>query len=508
MQGHATRLITFVVLLLGIACVHHWRGDIVMAASQPNQIVKVYLPILHVNAQQPTSELHIVHMGLYQSVQSASNGVTLIADKPALLRVYAQASQISASTPLASVTVEASRDGQAIGSITIGPEEVSAAPTADDLESTFNFDLPVDWLNGQITLTASIDPVNDVIEPNETNNSISADFEFQSVPPLDLTIVPIQYVDTVTGVTFTETVHDPISPWLLSVFPISQVNVTFHTPIIFEGDLRQGADWGRLLEDLTTLWATEAGPESPHIYYGLVPNSAPGGESWFAGGISGYGWIGKRVSLGMDFGEATGENAGHEIGHNLGRQHAPCGNPGNVDPHYPYPDASIGVYGVDTSEEVLLDPAQTRDMMSYCGPEWVSDYTYEGLLQNQLLKGSQIGSQVDGLLLRAVIDVDSTIVEALPVYYLDQTFDYSHGQASGEHQVQLVDEAGSLIGSYPATLYEAEELGVSTRMLIALAPPPADGRHLGMVRFLEGDKVIAEQPVSAVWEYQGVYILE
>jgi hypothetical protein len=447
-------------------------------------------------------------MGLYQSVQSPSNGVTLIADKPALLRVYAQASQISGPTPLASVTVEASRDGQAIGSLTIGPQEVSAAPTADDLNSTFNFDLPVDWLNGQITLSAAIDPANDVVEPNETNNSFSAAFEFQSVPPLDLTIVPIQYADTVTGVTFAEAAHDPISPWLLSAFPISQVNVNFHAPLIFEGDLRQGAEWDRLLQELTTLWATEAGPESPHIYYGLVPNSAPGGESWFAGGISGYGWIGRRVSLGMDFGEATGENAGHEIGHNLGRQHAPCGNPGDVDPHYPYPNASIGVYGVDTSEEVLLDPAQTRDMMSYCGPEWVSDYTYEALLQDQLLKGSQAAGEVEGLLLRAVIDVDSAPVEALPVYYLDRSFDYSHGQAFGGYQVQLVDDQGSLIGSYPAALYEAAEVGISTRMLIALVPPPANGRRLGTVRFLEGDNVIAEQPISAGWSTQGMFILE
>jgi hypothetical protein len=508
MRGHATRLITFVLLLLGIACVLPWRGESVSAASQPNQLVKVYLPILHVNAQPATSELHIVHMGLYQSVQSASNGVTLIADKPALLRVYAQASQFSGSTPLASVTVEASRDGATIGSLTIGPEVVPSEPTADDLDSTFNFDLPVEWLRGQVTLTATIDSANDVSEPDETNNSSSADFTFQTVPPLSLTIVPIQYVDIVTGITFTEPAHDPITPWLLAAFPISHVNVSYHSPLTFMGDLRRGEEWSRLLEQLTSLWAAEVGPESPHVYYGLVPNSAPGGESWFPGGISGYGWIGQRVSVGIDFGEATGENAGHEIGHNLGRQHAPCGNPVDVDPHYPYPNASIGVYGVDTSEEILLDPNQTRDMMSYCGPEWVSDYTYEGLLQDQLLKGNQTGTEGDGLLVRAVIDVESDDVELLPVSFLDRSIDYTPDGVSGDHQIQLVDNEGVLIGSYPATLFEAEEAGMSTRMLIALVPSPASGQHLGLVRFLEGDVIIAEQPVTSLWDAQGAFIHE
>ena len=53
------------------------------------------------------------------------------------------------------------------GSLTLGPEAVAAQPTADDLNSTFNFELPLSWLAGDVTLTATIDSVNTVPEADE-----------------------------------------------------------------------------------------------------------------------------------------------------------------------------------------------------------------------------------------------------------------------------------------------------------------------------------------------------
>ena len=74
----------------------------------------------------------------------------------------------------------------------------------------------------------------------------------------------------------------------------------------------------------------------------------------------------------------------HEIGHLLGRAHAPCNNPAAPDPGYPnygsYPRASIGEFGVDIETLDILNPATVTDFMSYCGPVWISGYTYEGLL--------------------------------------------------------------------------------------------------------------------------------
>ena len=71
----------------------------------------------------------------------------------------------------------------------------------------------------------------------------------------------------------------------------------------------------------------------------------------------------------------------HEVGHNHGRDHAPCPQwgIGGVDANYPYPGAATGVYGWDSRSDTLMPPTST-DLMGYCNRKWVSDYTYEGLL--------------------------------------------------------------------------------------------------------------------------------
>lgn len=47
-------------------------------------------------------------------------------------------------------------------------------------------------------------------------------------------------------------------------------------------------------------------------------------------------------------------------------------------PELPLPGRKIGTWGYDLADGTLKDPGQRYDLMSYCGPQWVSDYTYEG----------------------------------------------------------------------------------------------------------------------------------
>lgn len=490
MREHATRLVAFVVLLCVAAVVsRHWEPAI--AAPQGEGTILVYMPFVPIQEPGTSDDLQIVHLGLYQSVQNQSNGVTLIANKPAMLRVYAQSTRVGGNPLVATITIEAERGGSNLGSLTVGPQAVSSEPSADTLGSTFNVELPSEWLEGEIVVTATIDKHEVIHEQDETNNIREAAFEFREVPGLDLTIVPITYIDSVTGQTFTEPGQDPISDWLLSAFPFSEINVDIHTPFTFTGNLRDGNEWSRLLSELTTLWAIEVGPGSPHIYYGLVPNQAPGGASWFNGGVSGLGWIGQRVSVGLNVGSATGVSAAHEIGHNLGRSHAPCGNPKSVDPHFPYPNASIGVYGVDTAGETLHDPERTHDVMSYCGPEWVSDYTYEGLFQDQLIRVNRMGVKGEGWLLQASINGDDIV--ALPALRVDQSF--LQFDRAGKYQIRLLDSENNVIATYPAELFEAEEEGASARMLIAYIPD--DGSEISATQFLSDGKIIATQTFEA-----------
>jgi hypothetical protein len=90
-------------------------------------------------------------------------------------------------------------------------------------------------------------------------------------------------------------------------------------------------------------------------------------------------WARAGLGIGFDQFQAMGTMA-HELGHLHGRYHADCGGASGIDPFFPYDDAALGAWGWDIfGVSGLQDPDTVVDLMSYCDPVWVSDYTYERL---------------------------------------------------------------------------------------------------------------------------------
>jgi hypothetical protein len=55
-------------------------------------------------------------------------------------------------------------------------------------------------------------------------------------------------------------------------------------------------------------------------------------------------------------------------------------DPSEYDTEYPYPNAGLGqTYGFDFATMRLVKPRSYRDVMSYCSPVWIADYTYRAL---------------------------------------------------------------------------------------------------------------------------------
>jgi hypothetical protein len=67
----------------------------------------------------------------------------------------------------------------------------------------------------------------------------------------------------------------------------------------------------------------------------------------------------------------------HELGHALGRDHSPCGIGRDYDRSFPYLGGLIGTWGFDGV--ALRDPDVFGDVMGYCEPVWISDYTFDRL---------------------------------------------------------------------------------------------------------------------------------
>ena len=66
----------------------------------------------------------------------------------------------------------------------------------------------------------------------------------------------------------------------------------------------------------------------------------------------------------------------HELGHNLSLRHTDCGDPAGIDPTFPHDSGRIGVWGYDPRDGGSLVAPDVVDFMTYCDPDWVSDYYF------------------------------------------------------------------------------------------------------------------------------------
>jgi hypothetical protein len=431
----------------------------------------IYLPIVWV----PPRDLAITHMEISQAIQDTNNSVPLVQSRPTIVRIFAKTNDNEPYEDVA-VSVTATRNGQYVGDIEIGPSVVSPSPSRELYESTVNFMVPPEWLTSDFQLTAELDPTNSISEIREDNNIAMIEIDLNYVPPLDVVLVPINYTHEPDDSFFPAPTEDNVTDWIMNVFPISEIDVSMRTPISFSGDLSKGNEFTRLLQKIVAIKNGDGSPRG-QVYYGILPTTNPDGDYYprLFDGYGALGWV--RASFGTDYGQTL---AAHEIGHNLGLSHAPCGNPSSPDPSYPYPNASIGQYGINVFENELLTPNNTKDLMSYCGPRWVSDYHYRKLFQDQITYGTAArGPFVDSLLIRASYDSLGKWT-ILPAYELSTTL--TQLPSSSRYVVELLDEQGRSVAVYPVNLIEEGERGTPIGINVVLPKSSTEVSHLLLLK--------------------------
>ena len=348
-----------------------------------------------------------------QAVQSVDFPVPLVAGDDALLRVFVRANQ-STSQSLPKVRARFFLDGAEAHVVDI-PAQSATIPTEfveGDLARSANAVIPGSVLRPGLEMVVEIDPDGTLDAALGVTERIPATgrsaVDVRAVPAFDLTVIPFlaqsnpdsSVLELARGLNAESDLFRDVR----SLLPVQGFDVTVHAPVV-----TASVDPHDVLRETEAIRIIE-GRGGHHV--GLVP---PTSALRGAADLGGY----SSASVPLP------DVIAHEIGHNLNLRHAPCGGAAGADPTFPQPDGSIGAWGFDLANNVLVPPTDP-DLMTYCDPRWISGYNFTNMLNFRLDRagGATASSSAPtrSLLLWGGVDGDGNlfldpamVVDALPV---------------------------------------------------------------------------------------------
>jgi PKD repeat protein len=379
-----------------------------------------------------------------QSVQRyEGDSVPLVAGRDGLLRVFLSAGQDNPYSP--EVPVRLFHDGMPVETLTASSDRtVPTAPGVGELSDSWNVVIPGELIQPGLSVLIESNSEDDIPLTDGGQAQFPADGEplpldVRDTSPLRLTMIPVEV--SATGETG-DVDEDNLDTYLeqpRDLFPISNYDADVHAT--YTTDVEPDEDFtSELLPEIAALRTAE---ESDRHYYGVFSSSLDisfGGRG-YRPGKSAVGVEGSSIIL------------AHELGHNFDQLHAPCGDPVNIDPDYPYPNADIGVYGVNVDQPALRPPSEWKDLMSYCGPEWISDYTYTRILNyrersqgSSSAKRSLAANQDKEPVLLVWGSISDGKVVLEPAFEIDSSSKLPSG--SGPYTLEGFDEGGGRLFSF------------------------------------------------------------
>ena len=388
---------------------------------------------------------------LTQAVQSREFPVPLVAEEKALLRVFVTARKAtSEGIPLVRARFYLDSRETHVEDI---PGKSTPIPTEVDessLSKSANADILAEVIEPGLEMVIEVDPEGtldeDLLFTKRIPETGRLALDIRAMPVFDLTLIPFVWSETHDSSTanLVEAIAaDPENHELLedlrTLLPIGDLVVTAHEPVLSTSNNPVA-----LLSQTVAIRAMEGG--TGH-YQGMM--SRPDGP---------FGGVAKLPGR-SSFSTSESYIMAHELGHNLNLYHAPCGSAGGPDISFPYRDGSIGAWGYDFRDGGRLVQPSTPDVMSYCGPRWISDYHFTNALRFRLSDADSAGlpylaPQTPSLLLWGGVDADGLpflepafVVQAVP----------SLPQSGGEYRLSGRTGGGTELFSLSFTMPEVAD---------------------------------------------------
>jgi hypothetical protein len=317
----------------------------------------------------------------------ATRGTELVAGRDTLVRVFMAPGQGFVSRELSARLYLGNGDEteQLFSESTL---TVDGASAEDARDSTFEFHVASELIGADTEFAAEVVECGvgsgAVAQPRFPQNG-GARLQAVDAGGLRIHIVPLRANNRVPDTS--EAGLEVYRRGFMAAYPISSLELSVGEPL----DIADAQDWGGNLDRVRALRQND-GPDSDVYYYGMLRPTETFREFCGNACTAGIGYVPQgrlnpqlRVAMGAAYSDANSTfTMLHEVGHNHGRAHAPCVPQGSsisdVDQQYPYQGGNIGVYAYSSSTDVLLAPDDATDMMGYCRNQWLSDYTYNGLL--------------------------------------------------------------------------------------------------------------------------------
>lgn len=433
-----------------------------------------YMMVQAKDLMNPDTDLLAEYLEVTQAVQDLKNSVRLVAGKRTYVRFHVRASGKEYAT-MARLRLQKPGELKWISPIP-SRLEIKVLPFRSRIDHSFLFEIPTGYNEGRVTLTAELNPpcstrAYSPLEKNYSNNTISAAILFEQVPTVNFVIYRVGYKKS--GIVYYPPLSDAIelTHYLRCVYPMSSTNFWLRDYFYDDnGDrLPNCVELNAVLSSIRIKDRANNTVPPNTRYYGMVDRTG----FWMRGCA--------EPSLFTSCGVNENETGAHELAHNFGRNHpcCPCGEDIPWDLLYPYDEARISqeqtgeeaLYGFHINTNEIFQP-HTRDFMSYCpAPLWISDHTYEGLLNHfQAHLGppaTDPGSQnrMDRLLVIGTFDSLLSEVDLQPIFVLPNVGELQDRMA-GDFAIVLRDLNGGELARYPfsvsrivdSELFEISEL--------------------------------------------------